>query len=125
MGLAAGLTVGDTGTEVRVLTGAGLAQVPGILVLGAAVVAAVGLVPRWATGLSWLLLVACLVLGPLFGPALGLPGWLQDLSPFTHVPNVPATSLTATPVVLLSVACIALAGVGMAAIRRRDLVLPA
>lgn len=125
MGLAAGLTLGNTWTEVRVLTGAGLAQVPGILVVGGAVVAAVGLVPRWATGLSWLLLVASLVLGPMFGPSLGLPQWLQDLSPFTHIPNVPATSLTPAPVVLLTATCLALAMVGVAAIRRRDLVLPA
>ena len=34
--------------------------------------------------------MAAIVLGPLFGPTLGLPRWAQDLSPFTHIPKVPA-----------------------------------
>jgi ABC-2 type transport system permease protein len=71
------------------------------------------------------MLVAALMIGPLFGPSLGLPVWMQDLSPFTHIPNAPAADVTAAPLVGLAVACLALGLAGLAAIRRRNLLLPA
>lgn len=125
MGVTAGLTTGDPLERVRVLTGAALVQLPGILVLGAAVVALVGFLPRWAAAVAWPMVVAALVLGPMFGPTLRLPQWLQDLSPFTHLPKVPADSVAAAPLLVLTVTCLALAAAGVLAIRRRDLVLSA
>ncbi|HEU0042419.1 MAG TPA: hypothetical protein VFQ15_08715, partial [Jiangellaceae bacterium] len=124
MGLAAGKVLGDTMTEVREMVGAGFVQLPGILVLASAVVALVGLLRRWAAPLAWAILVASLVLGPMFGPSLGLPQWVQDLSPFTHIPNAPATDVAAAPLLVLTGICIAVAVVGVAAIRRRNVVLP-
>ena len=79
------------------MAAAGLVQLPGILLLGGVVVVLVALLPRWAAPLSWALLVAALVLGPMFGPTLGLPQWAQDLSPFTNIPKAPATDVTAAP----------------------------
>lgn len=125
MGLTAGQAIGGTPTQVGELAVAALVQLPGIAVLAGLVVAAVGLVPRHAVALSWSLLIAALVLGPMFGPTLGLPQWVQDLSPFTHVPKVPATSLTALPPLLLTTVALVLAVVGTVAIRRRTLTLPA
>ncbi len=125
MGVTAGLALGHVGTELPRLVGAGLVQLSGVLVLGAAVVAVVGLAPRWCVPVSWALLVATFALGPMFGTTLGLPQWLQDLSPFTHVPKVPAATLTAAPLGGLLAVCALLAVVGVVAIRRRDLVLPA
>ena len=124
-GLAAGQTVGDTPEQVADLVAAGLVQLPGIMVLGAAVLAVVGLLPRWAVPASWAMLLAAMVIGPLFGPSLGLPWWLQDLSPFTHIPNAPAASVTAAPLVALTAVCLLLGAAGLTAIRRRDLALPA
>ena len=125
MSLGAGHVLGDTGHEMVVLSVAALAQLPGVLVLGAVVVAAVGLLPRAAVPASWLLLVASLALGPMFGPGLGLPQWLLDLSPFTHLPKAPANPIAATPLVLVTAVCVALVGMGLVALRRRDLALPA
>jgi ABC-2 type transport system permease protein len=71
------------------------------------------------------LLVASLVLGPMFGPTLGLPQWSQDLSPFTHIPKAPALDVTAAPLIFLASICVALAVAGIVAIRRRNLILPA
>src|SRR4029450_10066692 len=82
---------------LRDLVGAGLVQLPAIGVLGAAVLALVMLLPRWSVGLSWTLVVCAIFVGPMFGPSLGLPTWLLDLSPFTHVPNAPAVSISAAP----------------------------
>ncbi|MGH8827707.1 MAG: ABC transporter permease [Jiangellaceae bacterium] len=124
MGLATGLVLGDTSTQVREMAQAGLVQLPGILVVGGVVVVLVALLPGWAVPLSWAFLVASLVLGPMFGPSLGVPQWAQDASPFTHTPNVPATDLTAAPLVVLAGICVGLGVAGVVAIRRRNLVLP-
>jgi putative exporter of polyketide antibiotics len=125
MGLSAGAVLGDIPGELRSLAGASLVQLSAIVVIGAFVIAATALLPRLAAPLSWLALTAAILVGPLFGTTLKLPQWAQDLSPFTHVPRVPAVQLTVTP--LLALAAIAAAGlaIGWAAFRRRDLALPA
>jgi ABC-2 type transport system permease protein len=120
-----GLVLGDTASLLRDLVGAALVELPAIAVLGAGVVAVVMLVPRWSVGLSWALVVLVIFLGPMFGPTLGLPGWLLNLSPFTHVPNAPAVAISLGPVLGLLSACALLAGAGIVAMRHRDLSLPA
>ena len=62
---------------------------------------------------------------PMFGPSLGLPTWLLNLSPFTHVPNAPAAAVTLAPVLSLGLACVLLAVAGVVGLRRRNLALPA
>ena len=125
MGLTAGQVLGHTGTQVRELVGAGLAQVPGILVIGAVVVLAVSLVPRWSVGISWGVVILSLVVGPMFGPGLDLPMWVQDLSPFTHTPKAPAAAVGAAPVIALVALAILGAVSGLLALRHRNLALPA
>ncbi|ABL81179.1 MULTISPECIES: ABC antibiotics transporter [unclassified Nocardioides] len=125
MGLATGQVVGDTGVQVRDLLWAGLVQLPGVVVVAAAVVAIVCLVPRWSVPASWALLLAALVAGPMFGPGLKLPTWVQDLSPFTHSPQAPAVPVDAVPLLALGGAAVALAGAALLVLRRRDLALPA
>jgi ABC-2 type transport system permease protein len=124
-GLAAGGVLGDRAGQVRVLLGAALVQLPGILVIGAVVIAAVGLAPRVAGAVSWALLLAFILVGPLFGPSLRLPRWVQDLSPFTHIPKAPAVQVTAGPVLALTAVFTALALAGLISLRRRNLTLPA
>ena len=126
MGVTAGRTLGG-GVAVQLgdLTTAALAQLPGILVLGGVVVAVVGLLPRWAGPVSWTVLMASVLLGPLFGPSLKWPQWAQDLSPFTHTPKAPAAAITMAPVLTLLVAFTALAVVGIVTSRHRNLALPA
>jgi ABC-2 type transport system permease protein len=69
--------------------------------------------------------VASIVVGPMFGPSLGLPSWLLNLSPFTHVPNAPAAAVTMAPIVGLGVAAALLAVGSVLVLRHRNLVLPA
>jgi ABC-2 type transport system permease protein len=66
-----------------------------------------------------------ILLGPLFGAAtFQLPPWVQDISPFTHIPKAPAAAITAPPVVGLLVIAALLAVAGLVAFRRRSLALP-
>ncbi|MCX4903995.1 ABC transporter permease [Streptomyces sp. NBC_00878] len=125
MGLAAGQVLGDTPAQLRALTGAALVQLPGSMVIGGAVIAATGLLPRWAAPVSWTVLLGSVLLGPLFGPSLDLPQWAQNLSPFTPIPKAPAADVTATPVAALVAVSVILAVVGTVSLRRRDLTLPA
>ena len=121
--LAAGQTVGGTGTHLRDMLAGGLVQLPALAVVAAAVVAVVATAPRWSTPLSWSLLVLWIALGPMF--ALDLPQWLLDLSPFVHVPKVPAVGLDVVPLLALLGVAALLTAVGYVGIRRRDLLLPA
>ncbi|MES5819828.1 ABC transporter permease [Streptomyces sp. RG80] len=116
-GLAYGLTRGDLGQVPR-LVGAALVYTPALWLLAGFAVALFGFAPRTATA-AWAALVACFVIG-LLAQALDLPERARDLSPFQHIPHLPATDLTFTaPILLLAVAA-ALTAAGWAGLRRRD-----
>ncbi|MFD7007363.1 ABC transporter permease [Rhodococcus jostii] len=119
-GLAYGLVTEDAPGKVVHLTGAALVFVPAIGVVAALVVLVFGGVPAWSAGLSWGVLAVCLIFGFL-GPLLGLPQAVRDLSPFTHVPPVPAADVTATPLMWLAVIALGVGAVGVVLFRRRDL----
>lgn len=125
MGLAAGLALGDVPRQIGTLTSAGLVQIPAVLVIASLVVIATGWLPRWAGTLSWLILVVSILFGPLFSATLGLPGWVQNLSVFTHVPKVPAAQFTPAPVITLAAVSLLICVAGGIAFRNRNLALPA
>ena len=68
MGLTAGQVLGDTGTQVRELVWAGIVQIPGILVVGAAVASVLCVVPRWSVPVSWAILLVNARGGPHVRP---------------------------------------------------------
>jgi len=117
-GVGYGLVSGGFGDFWRV-TGAAAVQVPAALALAGFVVAAFGLLPRYAAAISWAGLVVCLVLGQI-GELLQLPQTVLDLSPFGHIPAVPAADVTAAPIVSLLAVAVVLAVAGMVSFRRRD-----
>jgi ABC-2 type transport system permease protein len=121
-GLARGIGTGEVGRQLGRELVAGLAQAPAAWLLAALACAVVGLRPRWAA-LTWVVLAAAVVLG-LLGELLGLPGWLQDLSPYAHLPELPAASVPAAdlwPLLALVGLAAVVAAVGTAAYRRRDI----
>jgi ABC-2 type transport system permease protein len=118
-GIADAASGGHTG--VGTLIGAGLAQLPAALTLAGFVVLAYGGLPRLVVTLAWVGLAVSLACG-LFGDLLGLPQVVRDLSPFSHVPAIPAVEPTPTPFLALTAVAVALAAAGMALFRRRDLV---
>jgi ABC-2 type transport system permease protein len=116
-GAADAINSGDAG-RLPLLLGSSLAFVPAVWVLAGAAVALFGLAPR-AVGVAWGLLGASYLVG-LLGPLLSLPDWVMDLSPFTHVPLVPAADLTIGPLVVLTAIAAGLVAVGLVGFRRRD-----
>jgi ABC-2 type transport system permease protein len=120
-GLGAGVAdaIGsDDAGRLPLLLGSALAFVPAIWVLIGAAVALFGLVPR-AASLAWGLLAAAFLLGTL-GPLLALPDWVMDLSPYSHVPLVPAADLEIAPLLVMTAVAAALVAAGLAGFRRRD-----
>jgi ABC-2 type transport system permease protein len=118
-GLGYALRSGGAG-EIGPLVVAGLAQAPAALVIGGFAAALFGLVPRASVAGGWLALgVVVLIL--FLGAALQLSHWVLDISPFQHLPKLPGGTLTAPPLIWLSVIALALGGAGLAGLRGRDI----
>ncbi len=125
MGLA-GLGFGLTGASVtgdNALIGdlfwASMAYVPALWVAAGVAVALFGLWPR-AASLAWIVPIYGFVVGYL-GQILQFPDWMMNLSPFGHVPRMPAEAMNWTPILVLTAVAVALLAAGIAGFRRRDL----
>ena len=118
-GLAYGVQVHDVGGQVPRLLGAAMVQLPAAWVLAGLGAALLGLAPR-ATGLTWAALTVCTALLEL-GALLNLNQWIVDASPFAHLPKLPGSAFTATPVLWLVAVALALTAAGLAGLRRRDM----
>ena len=120
MGLGHGARAGSLGSEVARMAGAGLAQVPAVLVVAGLAAALFGLAPRATAVASWSVLgVAVLLL--FFGEILGWSHWVLDVSPFTHSPRLPGGVVSAAPLIWLCAIAAALGLAGLIGLRRRDI----
>jgi len=119
-GLGYGARTGAEGTEVGRQLGAALVQIPAAWLLAGVAVALFGLAPRVTVPAAWTVLAVAALLA-LLGPSLRLPGWLLDLTPFSHVPKLPGGDFTATPLIWLTAIAAGLTVAGLIAFRRRDL----
>lgn len=117
-GLARSLQVGDLSDLPGVLAGA-LVQLPAVWVVMGIALAAYGVGARFAAA-GWAALVVFLLLGTI-GALFDLPRRVVDLSPFTHVPQLPGGTVHVAPLLVLLLIAAALDGVGLFALGRRDL----
>ena len=118
MGIGAAIVLGDGG-RVGGLLAAGLVMVPAMWLLAGATLLLYGARPRWALA-AWAL-VAWVFVAAMFGSLLDLPQWLLNLSPFQHVPALPAAPMAWLPMVILSAIAAVLIAAGLAALDRRDM----
>jgi len=117
-GLTYGLSVSDAGQIPR-LMGVALVYLPAVwLVVGVAVLA-FGWLPRAATAVAWAVFGYCAVVA-LFAESFDLPDWVGRASPFTHIPEAPFESVTATPLLIVGALAVALLAAGFIGFRRRD-----
>lgn len=117
MALTYGIIIGDF-SRLPELVGAELTYLPAVWVLVGLTLLLYGLVPR-ATAAAWAA-YGLMLLSGLLGDLLDLPGWVLRLSPFAHVPDLPATDFRLLPLVVLTVLAAALTAAGLAGFRRRD-----
>jgi ABC-2 type transport system permease protein len=118
VGVGYGFGGGDLG-RLPALVGDAVAYAPALWLVVGLTVALVGLAPR-AVVLAWAFLAVCLVVG-LLGRVLKVPGWLMALSPFQHVPQLPAADLSIMSLAVLTAIAAALTWAGLAGLRRRDI----
>jgi len=123
-GLVFGAMTGRWAEGITELTAAAVVQIPAALALAGFVVAVFGLLPRWAGPITWFALAAALVMGQL-GALFEMPQWMLNISPFTHVPLVPAVPFEMAPMIWLTLAAVTLGALGFTAFRRRDLAIGA
>ena len=99
MGAGAALVLGEP-ARIGELAAAGLVMVPAMWLLAGATLLIYGVLPRWSLA-AWAL-VAWVFVAAMFGILLDLPQWLLNLSPFQHVPALPAASMSWPPIVVLT-----------------------
>lgn len=118
-GLAMG--VGAAGSEVGFgpILGAALVQLPAVGVVAGLALLGLAMGSRYAT-FGWVVVVVFFVIGPV-AELLKLPGWVAALSPYSHVPKVPAEAMDWTPVLVLTVLAGLLAAAAHLRYRTRDI----
>ncbi|MDZ7786346.1 MAG: anibiotic ABC transporter [Candidatus Saccharibacteria bacterium] len=107
-------------TEVWRLTVGIFNYLPALLAFSGGVIFLLGVLPRLATGVSWAAFIGSFLILQL-AALLSLPDWVLNISPFTHIPSVPAQSIGLATFLLL---CLVAAGLSMAGFLRfwrRDL----
>jgi ABC-2 type transport system permease protein len=117
MGLTYGVVTDDFSVLPRLL-GAALAYTPALWLLVGLTVALCGLAPR-GVPVAWAALAFCVV-GGLLGDVFDLPSWIVGVSPYQHVPRLPAAEATIVPLAVLATVAAGLTAVGLTAFRRRD-----
>lgn len=117
LGLAHAALTGQV-WQVGRLTVAALAYVPAVWVLIGVAAALFGLLPR-VVAASWAVLAAC-ALAVLLGRALQLPDRVVGLSPFHHLPQLPAEALSAGPLLAVTAVAVTLTAAGLLGFHRRD-----
>jgi ABC-2 type transport system permease protein len=118
MGITGSQSMGDI-SYLSSLTLAGLAFSPALWVAIGLAVFLYGLFPRKA-GYSWAIVVYSFFVLYL-GGALQLPEWLTYLSPFGHIPSMPAQDFELVPLLALTGVALVLMVIGFIGYRRRDI----
>jgi ABC-2 type transport system permease protein len=117
-GLSGAASASDGGLFLGLL-GAALAYAPALWVTVGVAVVFFGWFPR-ASAAAWVVPVYAFVVGYL-GRLLQFPDWMHNLSPFGHVPQLPAAEMSWTPMLVLTLLAAGLVWVGLEGFRRRDL----
>lgn len=111
------LSTSDLG-ELPRIAGLELVYLPAVLVPAGIAALVNGWRPGWAR-VAWAVLAVWFVLGYL-GELLDAPDWLVQSSPFSRTPAVPADPLSLGAPAVIAAAALLLVGVGVLALRRRD-----
>lgn len=93
-------------TEIRFfkLLETALIQGPPIFLIAGLSIMVFGIAPQLSALTAWITLMISIIFGPFFGPALNLPLWVQNISPFTHTPTVGEKFNIVPPLLMLLLA---------------------
>lgn len=118
-GIAAAAVTGQASLIGDVVL-AHLTTAPAVLVVLGLTAGFFGVLPRLMTLVGWLA-VAVIALVDLFAEMLDLPEWFRALSPLWHLATIPVEDFETTPFVILLGIAVAIAVIGLAGFRRRQI----
>ncbi len=122
LGLAVGYAQGmGEWDQLAAQVGAQVSYLPGVLLVTAIAVAILGLFPR-LSAMAWAV-VAFIFFQVILGETLRLPNWIDGLSPFWHLPELPVETFDPVPALAELVLAVALVLLGLWGYRRRDIVM--
>lgn len=125
-GFLAGLSymfAGDaSASDVLRLTASTMVQIPALLAFGSFMLLLFGLLPNLVTALTWGAFILSLLISQL-AVLLKLPQLVINLSPFSHVPLAPSSTISLTPLIWLLGVSLVLATIGVIGFTRRDISL--
>lgn len=116
---AAGALATSDGSLLWKIVGAALAYAPALWVTVGFTALLFGWLPK-AVAVAWIMPIYAFIVRYL-GDILKFPDWMDNLSPFGHVPRLPAEDVEWLPLALLTLLAAALIAAGAAGFRRRDL----
>ncbi len=120
MGLSYMISVGASIGELWRIIGAAIVQGAAIVAFSGFVVAVFAVLPRAAVAVAWGGLAASLMIVQL-GSLLKLPQWFMNISPFIHLPAMPASDFKLAPVIWLLAIGLGLLAGGLVWLGRRDI----
>lgn len=117
-GLSSGFIAGDVASELAKTMSASLIKLPSIWLMAGIAVLLFGLLPKVATGLSWAVFGTFLMIQLIW--ELGQANQtVYNFSPFAYV--YPNHSITAIPIIILTMIAGALIAVGLVRFRHREI----
>jgi ABC-2 type transport system permease protein len=119
MGFVYGLSAGNIGNALPSLLASTMVHLPAIWVLCGLAAALYGLLPRFAAGVSWVVLAVLLLL-ELAAELQLINSSVLNISPFAVTPNLPVATWTITPLPWLIVIAAILIGSGLVGFQHRD-----
>lgn len=116
---SASVAVMDDPIALGTIYNASIVYLPAIWVIIGVALLFLGIRPK-LTGLSWLYLGYSFFVVYL-GSLLDFPEWMEDLSPFGHIPELPVEDMNWVPISVLTVIAIVLIGLGFIGYNHRDI----
>jgi ABC-2 type transport system permease protein len=112
--------VTDSTSHFTAIVQGAIVQTPAVLAIGGFAVAVLAAIPRLSIGFAWAGFIISFLIEQL-GLLLSLPQWILNISPFTHVPNVPAVAISYAPLYIISGVALALTLLGVYWFKQRDI----
>lgn len=122
LGITYILATGTGWNEFWPILSANLIQLAAISAFASFVIVLFSYLPNLVAPLAWGAFAACILVLQL-GVILNLPQWIINLSPFGHLPAMPADPFTASPIIGLALVSVTLLTMGLYRFYKRDILL--
>lgn len=120
MGVTFVVTTGESWSWLWSIIGASLVQSLAVFAFLGFLVAVFSLLPRAAVALAWGSFAGTMLIMQI-GTLLKLPQWIVGISPFGHLPTMPAESFELAPVLWLSLSAVGFLAIAVIHFNSRDI----